>query len=99
MRAVAEYLDRHYAESITTQTLSSTFGYVPSYLSLLFRREYGCSPADYLQNIRIERAKDILKHEKGVFVKEVAFRVGFKNQFHFSKTFKTIVGVQPSEYR
>jgi two-component system response regulator YesN len=99
MKAVADYLDRHYADSITTQTLAAEFGYVPGYLSLLFRREYGFSPADYLQKVRIEHAKEILTRESGVLVKDVAFRVGFKNQFHFSKIFKSLVGVQPSEYQ
>ncbi|MGN1367935.1 MAG: response regulator [Aristaeellaceae bacterium] len=99
MKPVADYLDAHYADSITTQTLAATFGYVPGYLSLLFRREYGCSPSEYLQNVRIEHAKEILTREHNTFVKDVAFRVGFKNQFHFSKTFKAVVGIQPSDYR
>lgn len=99
MKPVADYLDAHFADNITTQTLSKAFGYVPGYLSLLFRREYGCSPSEYLQNVRIERAKEILTREHNTFVKDVAFRVGFKNQYHFSKTFKAVVGVQPSEYR
>ena len=96
---IREYLDQNYAGHITNQTLSSIFGYVPSYLSLLFRREYNISPVEYLTGLRIARAKEIMNENPDALVKEVAESVGFKSQYHFSHTFKKYEGIWPTGYK
>ena len=98
-RRIAEYLDAHYAEHITNQTLSNIFGYVPSYLSLLFRREYNISPVEYLTGLRISRAKQIMNENPDALVKDIAESVGFKSQYHFSHTFKKYEGIWPTGYK
>ena len=96
---ISEYLRENMAQPITSQTLSKVFGYAPSYISVLFRREYGCSPSEYLLRLRIEAARKMFLEHPEMLVRDVAFRVGFKNQYHFSKTFKKALGIWPSEYR
>jgi YesN/AraC family two-component response regulator len=95
---IEEYLKSHYQESITTNMLSKKFGFVPSYISKLFRTYKGMSPSEYLTYYRIEKSKQIMLKEPEVLCKEVANMVGFSDQHHFSKTFKKQTGMSPTEY-
>jgi two-component system, response regulator YesN len=96
---VREYLARHYAEHITGQTLAKRFGYVPSYISYLFRQSYGQSPADYLTRLRLNKAKELMLTKPEMLVREVAEQVGFKNPYHFSRVFKKNEGLWPTDFR
>jgi two-component system, response regulator YesN len=96
---VREYLQGHYAQHITGQTLAKQFGYVPSYISYLFRQTYGLSPTDYLTRLRLDKAKELMLSQPSLLVREVAERVGFKNQYHFSRVFKKIEGVWPTDFK
>ncbi|NLD59547.1 MAG: response regulator [Clostridiales bacterium] len=97
-RRIEQYLRKNYAEHITNQTLGSVFGYVPSYVSVLFRRAYDMSPSEYLTNIRIDQAKQRMLENPNLLIRDVALLVGFKSQHHFSRTFKNREGVWPSDY-
>jgi len=96
---VREYLRSHYAEHITGQMLAKQFGYVPSYISYLFRQAYGLSPSDYLIWVRLEKAKELMRGQPALLVREVAEQVGFKNQYHFSRVFKKFEGLWPSDFK
>lgn len=96
---VQAYLMANYQHSITNLTLSQEFGFVPSYISRLFREHTGLSTSDYLVKIRMDKAKELMAKDPDILVKEVADQVGFKNQYHFSKTFKKQTGVWPTDYR
>ncbi len=96
---IAAYLRENYEKRITTQTLSDLFGYVPCYLSAIFRREMGMSPSEYLVRLRLSEAKRMLRETPEIKVRTVAAQVGFKDQYHFSKTFRKYEGMWPSSYR
>lgn len=96
---VAEYLRTHYQEHINNQTLAAAFGYVPSYISMLFRKAHGVSPAEYLTHVRLEEAKRLMQDDPHMLIREVAARVGFKSQHHFSRTFKKNEGMWPTSYQ
>lgn len=102
-REVAEgierYLRANYATHITNQTIGQVFGYVPSYTSLLFRQVYEMSPSEYLTQIRMREAKMLMQANPDMLIREVADRVGFKSQHHFSRTFKKFEGMWPSNYQ
>ncbi|MBB6675707.1 helix-turn-helix transcriptional regulator, partial [Cohnella nanjingensis] len=70
----------------------------PTYLSLLFKTNTGKTFIEHLTDIRIDKAKDMLKktHLKNY---EVAERVGYQDSRYFSQIFKKRVGLSPSEYR
>jgi len=95
---IEEYLKNNYKEPITTNMLSKKFGFVPSYISKLFRVYNGMSPSEYLTYYRIEKSKQIMNRQPGLMCKEVAVMVGFNDQYHFSKTFKKQTGMWPTEY-
>lgn len=97
-RRIEQYLRKNYAQHITNQTLGGVFGYVPSYVSILFRRAYNMSPSEYLTNIRIGEAKRRMLENPNLLIRDVALEVGFKSQHHFSRTFKRLENVWPSDY-
>ena len=99
MTKVMDYLHASYAEHITGQTLARKFGYVPSYISFLFRQAYGQSPAEYLTGLRLRKAKDLIRSQPDLLIREVAEQVGFKNPYHFSRVFKKNEGLWPTEYK
>jgi YesN/AraC family two-component response regulator len=96
---IRHYIQNNYVEHITMQELSNKFGYVPGYISILFKEEFEMSPADYLVRLRIDKAKEILSKQQNISIKEVAELVGFKNQHHFSRIFKKLEGMWPSSFK
>jgi YesN/AraC family two-component response regulator len=95
---IENYLIKNYNSSITSTVLSKEFGFVPSYISRLFRQYKGVSPSEYLTHYRIEKAKQIMRESPELLVKEIADQVGFKEAYYFSKTFKKETGLWPSDY-
>lgn len=69
-----------------------------SRLRHIFKEEIGLSPRQYLKAQRIERARQLL--ETTYFnIKEIIVRVGIRDQSHFSRYFKSVHGLSPSQYR
>ncbi len=99
IQRIEEYIIKNFSTSLNNQVLSEKFGLVPSYLSKLFREFKGMSPTDYIINLRVERAKTILVEHPELLSKDVSVLVGYEDPYYFSKIFKKITGVAPSEYR
>ncbi|MFW2503347.1 response regulator transcription factor [Clostridium diolis] len=96
---VKEYLNVNYQKSITNTVLSREFGFVPSYISRLFKQyNNGISPGEYLSNYRIEMAKKIMREQPELLIKEIADMVGFHDAYYFSKIFKKKTGMWPTKY-
>lgn len=95
---VEQYLKKHFRESITLQSLSHEFGLVPNYLSVLFKREIGVTPLEYLMEFRIKEAKRMMDERPHLLLKQVASEVGYSDQLYFSRVFKKQTGQSPSEY-
>ena len=96
---VERFLREHYAESITGEELSRRFGFVPSYITKLFRAHRGVSPLQYLTRVRLDKAKEIIRGEPRLMLKEIAQMVGYSDPLYFSRVFRKEVGVWPSEYK
>lgn len=93
------FLRDNYKEVVTNTLLSKKFGFVPSYISKIFRNYKGVSPSEFLTSYRIDMSKKIMLERPEILLKEVAEMVGFSDQHYFSKTFKKETGMWPSEYR
>ncbi len=91
------YIRAHYAEDISLETLALVAHLSPFHLSRLFRERLGLPPHAYLNQIRINRAKELLNH--GWSIADIALATGFADQSHLNKAFKRIVGVAPGQYR
>ncbi|WP_070041971.1 response regulator transcription factor [Robinsoniella peoriensis] len=99
MKKVECYILENMAEPITAAVLSSEFGLVAPYLSTLFKEYSGYTLSQYIQKIRLDRAKNLLEMDEEILAKDVAEMVGYPNPLYFSKVFKKKIGVYPSEYR
>jgi AraC-like DNA-binding protein len=82
----------------TIQTMCEKLHYSPPHLHRLCQAQFGKSPIQKLIHLRIERAKSLLLNTRWP-VQHIASYVGYTNIFNFSKSFKKIVGVSPSEFR
>lgn len=88
----------NYNKSLTLVELSDMFSYNSSYISALFKEETGTNISDYIQSIRIENAKILLK-TCDYHINEVAKEVGYLDYRHFCTVFKKETGVTPMQYR
>jgi len=97
VRQVLEYIREHYAEKITLALLAEHTGLSTFYLSTLIKKETGLSLTGHINMTRVEESKKMLLN-KNTNIIEVADRVGFLYQNHFSTVFKKITGMTPTEY-
>lgn len=95
---VVSYVNYHYKEKISVSRLAELCFCNPNYLSTLFKKMMNMSIVEYINNIRIIRAKSILLFTSKS-VEEISLSVGFSYPSYFISTFKKIVGCTPKEYR
>jgi AraC-like DNA-binding protein len=96
-RALAEMRSR-FAEPLTTGDCARIAGLSPTRFAHRFRELVGYAPMEYLRRLRIERARRLLG-EGRMSVGEIAAACGFADPFHFSRVFRSIDGLSPSQYR
>lgn len=95
---VKQYLDIHYTENITLESLAFRFNLSPYYLSHIFKRETTFSPIQYLIRRRIGEAQSLLINTS-YSVSKIAGLVGYDNANYFSTLFTKMIGISPSLYR
>lgn len=95
---ILEYVEQHLHQPITLAALAAEAHLQPTYFSNLFSRQMGLPPLRYVARRRIERAAGLLS-ATDLRVEEVGARVGFRDIFHFSRTFKRWTGLAPTAYR
>jgi AraC family transcriptional regulator, transcriptional activator for feuABC-ybbA operon len=94
---IREYMDQHYNEPLSIRQLAQMANISPKYFVDLFKKTYGQSAMDYLTDLRINRAKRYLA-ESGERLRDIAAKVGYSDEFYFSRKFKKEVGVSPSDF-
>lgn len=95
-RAV-DYIQQHYMESITLIETAEAVNKSSCYFSCIFKKEMGVNFNEYLNQVRIRKAKQLLRGQNMV-VYQVAEQVGFRDYKYFIKVFKRICGCSPGEY-
>lgn len=91
-----KFLDENYAERVTLRELSQLARLSPFHLNRAFCRQVGIPPHAYQIQVRISRAKSLLRTGRGI--SETALSLGFVDQAHFSHQFRKFVGVTPGRY-
>lgn len=97
VRITHEYLEAHYADEITLEDVAEQVNISPQYFSKLIKKNTGFNFTEWLSMIRIQKAKELLTNTN-LTVKEVCFKVGYKDPNYFSRIFKKRMGMTPSEY-
>jgi two-component system response regulator YesN len=93
-----DYIDSHYNEELSLEDVSIEVNLSPQYFSRFFKQETGENFIDYLTQIRINKAIDLLK-DKNHSVKEVCYMIGYNDPNYFSRIFKKITGHSPSDQK
>ncbi|MCD2493104.1 AraC family transcriptional regulator [Lacrimispora sp. NSJ-141] len=91
------YLETHYEEKISLDKLAAMADMNKYSLLRTFTRLYGITPYRYLENIRVNKAKELLEH--GGEPLDAAMAAGFSDQSHFTNYFKEFIGLTPGQYR
>ena len=92
------YIQQHYRESLRLEDVSSAVGFNATYFSTLFKKETGQNFMDYLTELRISKAKELLCGDT-LSIQDVAEMVGYRDLKYFSRLFKKTTGVSPSDYK
>lgn len=92
-----EYMLQNISRKVTLEELSRIAGLSQYYLSRSFREITGYPVIAYFNKMKIDKAKELLV-EGNKKVKEVAYELGYANEFYFSRIFKKIEGISPSEF-
>ncbi len=93
-----KYIHEHYCEDISIQELASELGLNSNYFSKLFKKNMGMSPTVYINELKMERAKFLIKHTD-MKINEICEAIGYADQFYFSRIFKKKEKISPLNYR
>lgn len=97
LQEIKLFMERHYNEQLTIGQLAEMANISPKYFVDLFKRTFGQSAMEFLTGVRIMHAKRLLAGS-GERLREIAQKVGYKDEFYFSRKFKKEVGVSPSDF-
>ena len=98
MSKVKSYLQHNYMYDLSLDTVSEILNLSPSYFSVQFKRSFGVNFLDYLTDLRIQAAKELLCDPLRSTA-EVASMVGYESASYFTRIFKKKTGLTPTEYR
>lgn len=97
MSDVKEYIDAHFAQPISLETLANRFYISKPYLARVFKEQYGATVTSYVNQQRTTKAKELLRFTDAT-IEEIAVECGFEPNY-FARIFKRLEGMPPSEYR
>jgi AraC family transcriptional regulator len=97
LRRVTAYIEDHIGQRISLDELARQAGVSRFHFARQFRLSTGESAMSYLRRVRIERSKSILQARETT-IAEVAARLGFSDQSHFTRIFGRLVGVSPGSF-
>ena len=95
---VQEYIETHYKEDIALLDVAALFGYSDVYFCKLFKQNFGKNFITFLNEFRMDRAKELLANP-AINIKDVSALAGYRDANYFTRVFKRMVGKTPSEYR
>jgi AraC family transcriptional regulator len=98
LRQAREMVIEHFSETLKLTQIAGEVGVHPVYLATAFRQKFGITVGDFVRQLRIEHACAELNKED-LPLAAIALQAGFADQSHFSKVFKSYVGMTPREYR
>ncbi|MNC25625.1 HTH-type transcriptional activator Btr [compost metagenome] len=99
VETVKRWVSANYNQHADLNMLAGMVFLTPSYLSKLFKQETGLTLTDYVIEIRIRKAKQLLKNAPDLKIHEIGAEVGYPDPAYFNKLFKKIVGLTPNEYK
>lgn len=97
IQSAMKYIESHYATEISLEDVAKYVGVSPQHFSKIFKNHTGKNYVDWITNLRLEKAMQYMNVGDKT-IKEICYLVGYKDPNYFSRIFKKIVGMTPSEY-
>ncbi|RTE10643.1 helix-turn-helix domain-containing protein [Paenibacillus whitsoniae] len=98
-KSIMEFVNSHYGEvTLNVAIIAEHLGITPSYMSKLFKEQTGETLPDYINKVRLEKAKVLLKEEK-LNISDAAVKVGYLNSNALIRSFKKYEGITPGKYK
>jgi YesN/AraC family two-component response regulator len=98
VKKAVEYIHAHYSEPISLEIIADILGITPNYLSELFHKNTGESYSKYVTRVRMERAVALMRACPDMKIYQIAERIGYTTNKHFSTAFKRHFNCTPGEY-
>lgn len=98
IKEAINYIEQNFQNNITIEDIAAVCGINRSYFGKIFRNSVGRSPQEFLMSYRMVKATELLKLTS-LSIAEIGSAVGYENQLHFSRAFKTVYGISPREWR
>lgn len=95
---VIDFMQENLSKEFSYSDIAKVSNYSPYYFIRMFKSETGKSPYEYLLELRMQKAKDLLQDHKHT-ITEICFMCGFNNPSHFASSFKKKLSVTPTAYR
>ncbi|WP_138753908.1 response regulator [Paenibacillus sinopodophylli] len=95
---IKAYIDNHYFEEIKISMFAEKYFLSREYLMKLFKQQFGFGIHEYVQKVRMEKAKELLD-DPGLKIQDISEMLGYKDKNYFSKAFRNYYSLSPSEYR
>jgi two-component system response regulator YesN len=98
MEVIVDYIGKNLRNGVTVNELADVVYMNPSYLSVLFKKEMGETITEYINRVRIDKAKKMLQ-QVNFKIYDIAQELGYQNPSYFAFQFKKSTGYTPAEYR
>ncbi|MCI8515398.1 MAG: response regulator [Hungatella sp.] len=92
------YIQQHYSEPLLLSDIAALFKLHPNYFSLLFKKQLHVTVRDYILQLRISKAKEMMA-DPSLRLLDIALAVGYQDGSHFNRAFKNVTGLSPTQYR
>lgn len=97
-REITNYMSRNIADDLSVKAICRHFGISQTSLNRIFHSYADTSYSSYLTELRIRIARRLLEENPDLYIKDVAADVGYTDQFYFSRIFRSVTGVSPTEF-
>ena len=98
IKAIMDYISEHKEEQIRLEDIAETVNLSPTYAAIYFRKQTGTTIRDYILKEKMEEARKRLL-DKGSSVTDIAYSLGYHDYRSFSRAFKNLTGMTPSEFQ
>lgn len=99
LQPVMDYLNENFTRELDLNTLAEVIDVTPEYFCRLFKKYYHMRPFEYVQRLRIQKAKNLMFENRNLSISEISQMVGYQHASYFIKLFKKQETITPMEFR
>lgn len=98
IQTIRSYIETHLDRDLSINTIAGLVHFNPSYLSRVFKKQTGVSLSEYVWNLKLQKAKEMLASDR-YKINQISEKLGFDSPGYFTRFFKKMTGMTPAEYK